>query len=641
MKRIVSLLFIVVTSVAFMSGCSENPKKKLFPFFGAGSASSSGEEEQVFTGPSSVTATDGTYKDKVGINWTTVEKAVTYRIYRSESVGGPFTQQIGTVNASDLSNVDTNAASTGTTPTNVTTTAISGNCDEPVMQSVYQSNVDLSNGFYNHPTESENIRIRIGNSLDKNVGFGPGFLALGKRWSRDEVIAAFNSAIQGEGYCEGITVDGKQCIRIVSTKAIVLQNNNSFPDLSYPLFESPLKKILDSNAGWDTTLIADPIMIACSDKTSPTVTLVSPSSGATDIAVNSKVSVAFSEPIAPSTMTTSSFTLTAGGSPVAGSVSSSGVFTPTSELSSNTQYTATITTAVTDLAGNHLATSYVWNFTTSSSVLYYFVDKSVSGGSHYYYVVSAVDDDGNESLTSPVEEGFVKANDSVPGKVPSCSASDGQAGSVTVTWTPAAGATYYRIYRITSAGSTQVGGNISGFTYTDSTVGPGLFVYKIAPFNTYGEGISSDSDTGYRTVTDQEFFDLAYKEEASGLSRIQKLKNSGTGMLGSETVLDLNGDGKCVYNASYSLGSGLATVGITFTNFCDYFLSLNGTQTTLANTSGNGTMSGQIDVAGIYKGSIVFDLKVTGGKASGGTYTVQQEGSGTETTIPGTYAPAL
>jgi hypothetical protein len=52
---------------------------------------------------------------------------------------------------------------------------------------------------------------------------------------------------------------------------------------------------------------------------------------------------------------------------VAGTISVNGAvatFTPSAALADNTTYTATLTTAVTDLAGNALLANYVWSFTT-------------------------------------------------------------------------------------------------------------------------------------------------------------------------------------------------------------------------------------------------------------------------------------
>lgn len=104
------------------------------------------------------------------------------------------------------------------------------------------------------------------------------------------------------------------------------------------------------------------------ETTPPVVSATSPSNGATSVGVNSTISVTFSEGILKSTLTTATFKLsTAGGASIAGTVSVSSniaTFTPLSNLAANTQYTATITTGVTDVAGNALAKLFTWKFTT-------------------------------------------------------------------------------------------------------------------------------------------------------------------------------------------------------------------------------------------------------------------------------------
>ncbi|HXE98097.1 MAG TPA: Ig-like domain-containing protein [Dongiaceae bacterium] len=107
------------------------------------------------------------------------------------------------------------------------------------------------------------------------------------------------------------------------------------------------------------------------DITAPVVSFTSPAPGDVAVPYDRKVSVAFSEAMNPSTITTSTFTLTGPGStPVAGAVSPVGpsaTFTPSSNLAVSTTYTATITTGVKDLAGNALASPYVWSFTTGAA----------------------------------------------------------------------------------------------------------------------------------------------------------------------------------------------------------------------------------------------------------------------------------
>ena len=113
----------------------------------------------------------------------------------------------------------------------------------------------------------------------------------------------------------------------------------------------------------------------------PTITAMSPSSGAADVAVNTPVTVTFSETMSSSSITTSSFTLTQGSSPVSGTVSydsgsQTATFTPLSALAYSTSYTATLTTGVQDSEGVALASSSSWSFTTLSPP----VSSGSSGG---------------------------------------------------------------------------------------------------------------------------------------------------------------------------------------------------------------------------------------------------------------------
>jgi hypothetical protein len=85
------------------------------------------------------------------------------------------------------------------------------------------------------------------------------------------------------------------------------------------------------------------------------------------------VSAIFNEPMDPLTITTLSFMLRQGITPVAGMViynpqSLTASFIPTVDLSPNTTYTATITTGVRNIAGTPLASNTVWSFTTSPAI---------------------------------------------------------------------------------------------------------------------------------------------------------------------------------------------------------------------------------------------------------------------------------
>jgi tetrahydromethanopterin S-methyltransferase subunit B len=109
---------------------------------------------------------------------------------------------------------------------------------------------------------------------------------------------------------------------------------------------------------------------AVADTTRPTVVLVNPANLATGVFLNQKIAATFSEAMDPATISTSSFTLMQGATPISGTVTYVGLvatFDPDVNLAANTLYTATITTGATDLAGNALAANYVWSFTTGAA----------------------------------------------------------------------------------------------------------------------------------------------------------------------------------------------------------------------------------------------------------------------------------
>lgn len=134
---------------------------------------------------------------------------------------------------------------------------------------------------------------------------------------------------------------------------------------------------------------------AALDTTAPTVIGTIHTNGQTNVAIDTEVGATFSEGIDPLTITNVNFTLhetvndaavndaqsypvligpqSAGlRAQVAGTVSYSGVnavFIPLRSLAANTSYTATLkggVSGVTDLAGNPLASDYVWSWTTAA-----------------------------------------------------------------------------------------------------------------------------------------------------------------------------------------------------------------------------------------------------------------------------------
>jgi len=101
--------------------------------------------------------------------------------------------------------------------------------------------------------------------------------------------------------------------------------------------------------------------------TCPTVLSTDPLNLATGVPLNKAISGVFNEALDPLTITSSTFTLMNGSTPVTGTINYSGAtvtFTPTSNLLSGQTYTATFTTGVKNIAGVPLTNDYVWTFST-------------------------------------------------------------------------------------------------------------------------------------------------------------------------------------------------------------------------------------------------------------------------------------
>ena len=107
------------------------------------------------------------------------------------------------------------------------------------------------------------------------------------------------------------------------------------------------------------------------DATAPTLTSTDPANGATGVPLNKRVSVTFSEPMDPLSI---SMTVNQGATAVPGTVSYTGntaTFTPMANLAASTLYTATVGAGAKDLAGNVLVPSTLnpWSFTTGSIIV--------------------------------------------------------------------------------------------------------------------------------------------------------------------------------------------------------------------------------------------------------------------------------
>ncbi|MGE0301060.1 MAG: Ig-like domain-containing protein, partial [Thermoleophilia bacterium] len=108
------------------------------------------------------------------------------------------------------------------------------------------------------------------------------------------------------------------------------------------------------------------------DTTPPSLTGRTPAVNATGVAVGSNVTATFDEALAPASVTTASVSLapTGGGAAIPAAVSlGSGntvvTLNPNADLAAGTQYTATLSTAIEDVAGNNIPSAITWSFTTA------------------------------------------------------------------------------------------------------------------------------------------------------------------------------------------------------------------------------------------------------------------------------------
>ncbi len=172
--------------------------------------------------------------------------------------------------------------------------------------------------------------------------------------------------------------------------------------------------------------------------------------------------------------------------------------------------------------------------------------------------------------------------------------------------------------------------------HTDDTIPYGMYTYTIKAFKTNQNAqpieiavISEASGSGYRQVSDHEFF-LSYQRTIdSSLPRINsmgKLNAKGEKMDGWR-------DGFLTYQTG-NVFKRPFLITITYNNFADQNLTLNGTyETQIGNlVTQSGVTVGTIDVTGIYNGTVVMDLIIKKGKAAGGNYKVKQ-GDGEEVLI--------
>jgi hypothetical protein len=216
------------------------------------------------------------------------------------------------------------------------------------------------------------------------------------------------------------------------------------------------------------------------DTAAPAVSSTSPISGQLNVDLDAVVTATFSEAMDASSITTSSFTLKIGVTPVSGSVSYNAgtyiaTFTPDADLIDDTTYTASLTTAVEDVAGNSLAAEYSWSFSTGETSAPTVVSTSPASGEPDVVVGSNV----TATFSKAMDESTITAGSfTVAGVSGTVSYNS---GTYTATFNPDSNLAYETTYTATlTTAITDAGGTPLASTYSwsftteeESAVDPG------------------------------------------------------------------------------------------------------------------------------------------------------------------------
>ena len=139
---------------------------------------------------------------------------------------------------------------------------------------------------------------------------------------------------------------------------------------------------IHSRAKWMMTLLLSTLVVSCnnhshngdtSTETAPQVISTNIEDQAVDVPINTKLSATFNQAMDPTSLNELSFKVAAGETAVDGLVSydnasNIALFTPATDFSSATLYTATISSLVKNALGTPLASDFVWSFTTAAAL---------------------------------------------------------------------------------------------------------------------------------------------------------------------------------------------------------------------------------------------------------------------------------
>ncbi|MFA5519097.1 MAG: hypothetical protein WDA74_07580 [Spirochaetota bacterium] len=556
----IKIFFTVLVVIAFLTtGCM--PPENEF-------------DTPEFTGLRSA-ATEGYYLDRVGVSWSKVEGAATYTILRGTSKDGPF-EEIDVIDSNDPQWHIENAKESVTfqpPPILVVRSDDEIDLSDPRYFNIsYNSEVDLTKGKFISAQQVPRFRIIMGSGLESDaelnfvVSFPGG--TWGKTYNINDIMSAINGQANGKNICE-VDSTGKYLKFSSEWGPIAFINEErEWWNLVY----SPIKYFIKNSVGNDQMLIVN------KDGTK---------------SLNKKD---FTGNMADYL-----------GKPIPSDPDADPVYiTPDPVV-------------------------IMRNFSEGDS--YYYDDMDIEFGVHYFYRVVAQRENGSFLSMSPCMEGYY-VSATAPSEPKNVTVSQGDfTDKVEVYWDSVDGDDItYNVYRAliypgTFDSNSPLAEGLTETFFEDIAVPAGVYVYRIVAYNKDIEGKPqeskpSDTVTGFRSITLDEFVHLAYYEtvraeqrmaQALGKPRVADYDSGAN----ANVTLPGNISGTVNYDLSVKGFSGTGTW--TFADYSNFGFIVTGKTAMDSGMSKNGDVRGKLTFSGSYPGYLDYFVHVSKGNPSAGS----------------------
>lgn len=438
-------------------------------------------------------------------------------------------------------------------------------------------------------------------------------IVFGIDMDKSSVESTFTLSQAGGAPVAGTVVYDVATKTAVLTPAAALSHSTSYTAiLDSSVLAADGSAPLTSDYSWSFTTVAAPV----------TIVSVSPEDASTTALVTTTVEILFGIDMNKASVE-GSFTVTeVGGSAVAGSVvyasgTDTAVFTPSSDLSSDTQYSATLASTVQDATGGTpLSSDYVWSFRIAPSTVLVSTDPNGAvGATGAASTSSDIDAEGRyivfvstESLTTVPTGGVAQIyrKDTQTGMTRLVSTLDGSAPANVACFDPVVNSTGRYIAFTTLATNLSALSN-RGATQVylkDIKTGTLEMISKASNGSTGGGGNSAApamSANGLLVAFHSEASDLVavdgngvgdvfvYNTQSAVMERVS-LDSTGGDPNNESVFPDISDDGQFVVFKSFASDLGSCTTGQG-----DIFVrdTVNDTNTCISQASGGGNSNGE------------------------------------------------